>query len=299
MNLEKDSEGKRHEKKSINQPTFQQKKTNQKQVFVDNSFEAIEAKRLQEIADNSPDSLAMMEWVAGLNIEKTTKTTTSKAKNSNLPLHTKSPLFKQHHIIISWEVDGKTQTMIYTYEENRTLSEDIPPFVKNAIASLDQLYSTGASKIKKDGKEIDIIGAFMDNDEHSITIKDSKRSSYLKGRKKILWEDGSGIAFQKEQGRGFTRENTGFNSASSVLGHELIHGYNDEFDRENYEERRNNEYKATKENYHFTNEEERETTLNWANQINRKLGQDERTGYLRFNYNTESPTSVKPKSRNK
>lgn len=62
MNLEKDSEGERHEKKSINQPTFQQKKTNQKQVFVDNSSEAIEAKRLQEIADNSPETLEGLQY---------------------------------------------------------------------------------------------------------------------------------------------------------------------------------------------------------------------------------------------
>ncbi len=84
------------EKESINQQTVQQNNTNKEQEFVDNSPEAIEARKLQDIADNSLDNLAMIEWIAGLNTEEETNTTASTSNNSNPPPTLKSPLFKQH-----------------------------------------------------------------------------------------------------------------------------------------------------------------------------------------------------------
>ncbi|CAA6829560.1 MAG: Unknown protein, partial [uncultured Aureispira sp.] len=113
MGLEKDYEEESKGQESINEQTNQQNNSTQEQAFVDNSSEAIEAQKLQEIADNSPDSLATREWIAGLNtppnesgtgspeeLETTEEEANASASKGNAsnppPPNLKSPLFKQH-----------------------------------------------------------------------------------------------------------------------------------------------------------------------------------------------------------
>lgn len=38
--------------------------------------------------------------------------------------------------------------MTYTYQENRTIDDNLPSFVKNAILTLDHLYAKKAMLIK-------------------------------------------------------------------------------------------------------------------------------------------------------
>ncbi|BDS10340.1 type III secretion system effector protein [Aureispira anguillae] len=282
--------------------------------FVDHSPEAKEAQRLQNMVDNSQETTQMLEWQnkvatseAQQEIESPLKELEQKTVQGratqlvedysnwfgnnyvleNSLKYIDSDEMRVDGIIISWKIDGKIQTMTYTYEENRTFPEDMPQFVKNAIVSLDQLYSAEATQIDIGNKNIDIMGAFMEGSDHNITIKEGNINSYDPETNTIFFNDDDGILFRKDLSKGYVGDNVGMNSASSQLGHEFIHGYNDEFDNKNYDDRRKEKYEKGKDKPFFPNKEEKETTLNWANQINKKLGQEKRTNYMKVNYPTE------------
>ena len=200
-------------------------------------------------------------------------------------------------IIITWEVDGKTQTMIYSYQKERVFDKGTPEFVQNTVKSLDQLYSTGASKITfgegESTKTIDIIGIFMESSDHNLTIQEASSNKYNPSTNTVSFNHDEGAKFRKDLSIGWTKANTGRNSASALLGHEIIHGYNDEFDNEGYTSRKAEKYVDWKTKApHFPNREEKEVTTNLANQINEKLGQDKRIHYIRSYYPIVSPTSI-------
>ncbi len=206
------------------------------------------------------------------------------------------------NIIISWEINGESKSMTYTYDKDRSLSDDLPDFVKNTFASLDQLYSTGASKVNFGTEEepnvVDVVGAFMNNEDHDFTIKEGSSNKYKRDSNTVLFNSENGAEFRKDLSIGWTEENTGRNSASALLGHEIIHAYNDEFDNKAYLKRRGAKFPDWRKTApYFPNMEEKSTTTNWANQINRKLGQDERTHYMRGYYPTIKPTSTTPKTK--
>ena len=103
MDLESDYTEEVQGKESINQQNIQQNNL-QEQEFVDNSPEALEAQKLQAASDNSPDNLAMVEWISGLNTSSDESETgkgetnelISKVNESSPPPNLKSPLFKEH-----------------------------------------------------------------------------------------------------------------------------------------------------------------------------------------------------------
>ena len=168
------------------------------------------------------------------------------------------------YIVIAWEINGETHTMIYSYEKDRKIERNTPKFVANTLKSLDQLYSTGALEIViNEGEEAtNMMDAFMKSREHHVMIKKSNRNVYIRDRNTIGFDDNHGRFSKKDVHKGLTKDNISLHSASALLGHEFIHAYNDEFDHENYMKRRSEEYESTIENLFFDNKEEIETTLN-------------------------------------
>jgi len=110
------------------------------------------------------------------------------------------------------------------------------------------------------------------------------------------------LSFTKDITKPDSEISTGYNSPTSRLGHELLHGY-DMFNDNEYISRRsdkstmnseNSIYKVSGENVSFTNKEEKYTT-GLSNQISAKLGEDKRTNYGGKNYKVENVTSIKKK----
>lgn len=98
--------------------------------------------------------------------------------------------------------------------------------------------------------------------------------------------------------------NVGYNSPSSRLGHEIIHGYNLFSNPKKYGERNRNKYDNNTDksimtpdnrNVGFPDKEEEYTATNLGNQMNVKLGEDKRTNYGIIPYTAESVTSTKIK----
>ena len=167
--------------------------------------------------------------------------------------------------------------------------------------SLDHLYSTEAMNInfgENDNKQtINVLDKFMQGNEHNLTITEGTATTgygYDPETKTIYFNANRGEEFKKDLNKDWTEDNTGKNSASSVLGHEIIHGYNNEFDNSNYLARKAEKYDRSIPPY-FPNKEEKYVTTNLANQVNIKLGQDKRTNYAIRRYYTISPTSTKKK----
>jgi hypothetical protein len=202
-------------------------------------------------------------------------------------------------IIISYKVGEETKTMNYSYVKDRKFEDGTPDFVKNTVMALDQLQSTGAMNIKfgegGNAKTVDVLGQFIGSKEHNLTIGEGASNNYTPSTNNVSFNSTQGAEFRKDLDQGFTEENTGRNSASALLGHEIIHGYNDEFDNANYTSRKTETMDKTVAPF-FPNKEEKEVTTNLANQVNKTLGQDQRTHYKRNYYNTESSTSTKKKT---
>jgi hypothetical protein len=82
------------------------------------------------------------------------------------------------------------------------------------------------------------------------------------------------------------------------MSHELIHGYNDFFDK-NVGSRLNNTSTRGKiidpygRDFSFSNAEEQYTTT-LANQVNEHLSEDQRTNYAIVPYSVKSPTTTEP-----
>ncbi|MEZ4777334.1 MAG: M91 family zinc metallopeptidase [Bacteroidia bacterium] len=208
------------------------------------------------------------------------------------------------------EREGKpvTQNFRYMYDGEKLVDEDgneymgTKDFAVNALKALNHLKASGASEIVfgegESAKTIDIIDELMKTGEEvQISYKSGiAESADMGGRLIIIGFDPSqGIDFLKDYSKMFpTTEDRGRNSATARLGHELIHAYNRIFDYDAYMARHEEKYDKTVFPF-FPNAEEKMTTLNWGNQINRKLGEDERTNYRRIAFPTISPTSTEKK----
>jgi RHS repeat-associated protein len=211
-------------------------------------------------------------------------------------------------IIINYKVketvDGKetelNKTYTYTYDKDRKLADNAPVFLKNSIAALDDLYLNGGMDklcIGEEGKEkqADVLGSFIGNKDHNLNIQGGDNNSYNPDTKTITFNSENGIEFRKDVTKPFSDENTGRNSPSAVLAHEIIHGYNDEFDHDNYIKRVADVSTYTG-GISFKNAEEKYVTTGPANQVNKNLKQDQRTNYGRNYYPVMNATSIKKKT---
>lgn len=171
-------------------------------------------------------------------------------------------------------------------------------FAVNTLKALNHLKASGASEIVfgegESAKTIDIIDELMKTGEEvQISYKRGIAESADMGGRLIIigFDPNKGSRFPKDFSNMFpTAKDIGRNSASARLGHELIHAYNRIFDYDAYMARHREKYDKTIFPF-FPNAEEKMTTLNWGNQINRKLGEDERTHYQIVPYPTVDPTS--------
>ncbi|MCI3937395.1 RHS repeat-associated core domain-containing protein [Chryseobacterium aahli] len=201
---------------------------------------------------------------------------------------------------------------IYTYDKKRDYSK-YNDFDANVFKALDHLYSSGALNVTigegKEAKTVNIMDEMINDKKNTFTIleqtKNGEPNEYNPNLNSVKFNTSEGVRFRKD-GAKSTREpgNLGYNSPTSRLGHEIIHGWGDLLDTSNYGKRRLNDYAGKKEknifnpeglNIGFKNEEEEFTTVKLGNQMNKKLGEDYRTNYSIIPYPVENVTSTKIK----
>jgi RHS repeat-associated protein len=206
-------------------------------------------------------------------------------------------------VVISYKEGDKTKTITYKYEKDRKVDASLPDFVKNTLKSLDRLVEKKAMNIKfgegADAKTVDVLDTLIKATK-KVTIDEEtstgKGNSYEKGSQTIHFLSNQGITFRKDSSKGWTEENTGRNSPSALLGHELIHAYNHASDPDAYQKRKDDtSTKSASDPVSFKNKEEEYVTKNLANQMNKTLGEDARSNYGRNYYEVGDPTSTKAK----
>ena len=217
--------------------------------------------------------------------------------------------------IIFIDPDGKDIRFgnnIYSYQKNRDYSKIENEFEREVYKALDYLYSTNALNVTvgegKNTKTVNIMDEMINDKKNTFTIleqtKKGEKNEFDANTKSVRFNPSEGIRFRKD-GTKSTLEtgNVGYNSPASRLGHEMIHGYNNFFDPE-YGNRKRNSYSEKidksiltpdRVNIGFKNEEEEYTTITIGNQMNDKLHEDKRTNYGIIPYTTESVTSTKIK----
>jgi RHS repeat-associated protein len=209
------------------------------------------------------------------------------------------------------EKDGKPvyQIVNYMYDGKKLVDKDgkeytgTNKFATNTLKALNHLKSEGATQITigegESAKKIDFLDAFIGTDEKDVTLQQGDRNQYNPDSKVISFNPEKGVKFYKDLSAFFpnTPDNFGRNSPASLLAHEFIHSYNHQFDTEIFNKRKEEKYDKNTAPY-FPNAEEKIVVLNYANQVNAKLGEDKRTHYKFFRYSTISPISTKPKGNN-
>jgi len=172
--------------------------------------------------------------------------------------------------------------------------------------ALDFLYASDAMNINfgpdEDGNDlvVNVLDKIINDEKNDITIVKGK-FGYTPNKNELSFDAENGIKFYKDTSKKLEGDNIGSNSPSSGLAHELIHGYNDLYDI-NYQTRRDDtkstrgKISKTPEGYDvsFSNAEEKYTTT-LSNQVNEKLREDKRNNYGILFYQTQSPTTIKPK----
>jgi hypothetical protein len=201
-------------------------------------------------------------------------------------------------VIISYKQGEETKSYTYTYQKDRAFEDGTPDFLKNTVSALDHLYSTKATEVTigegDAAKTVDVLGQFVGSKDNNITIEEGDENKYSNGT--IKFNSENGISFRLDDSKPGGEDNRGRNSPSALLGHELMHGYNDKFDHDNYVERKADKSTKSAENpVSFPNKEEQYVTTNLANQVNGKLGEAKRTNYGRNYYPVVNPTSTKKK----
>ncbi|SHM30106.1 RHS repeat-associated core domain-containing protein [Chryseobacterium polytrichastri] len=206
--------------------------------------------------------------------------------------------------------DIKFGDNVYSYEKNRDYSKIKNEFDRNTYEALDYLYSTGALNVTigegEGAKTVNIMDEMINDKKNTFTIneqtKSGEKNEYDPNTKSVKFNPKEAVRFRKDGAKSTLEEgNIGYNSPSSRLGHEVIHGYNHLFDSK-YGERRRNDYSTKSEksiftpdgaNLRFKNEEEEFTTTNLGNQMNKALTEDQRTNYGIIPYPVGSVKSIK------
>jgi RHS repeat-associated protein len=131
--------------------------------------------------------------------------------------------------------DIKFGDNVYSYQKDRDYSKIKNEFDRNTYEALDYLYSTGALNVTigegKEAKTVNVMDAMINDKENTFTIleqtESGKKNEFDPNEKSVQFNPGEGIKFRKD-GTKSTLEvgNIGYNSPSSRLGHEILHGYN-------------------------------------------------------------------------
>ncbi|QMU63629.1 MAG: hypothetical protein GKR88_04575 [Flavobacteriaceae bacterium] len=195
----------------------------------------------------------------------------------------------------------------YSYEKDRDYDAIEDEFERNTYKAIDQLYSSDTMNITigegENAETINVLDVLINDKDNDVTIVKGESNKYDPNTDTVKFKDTHGAYFRKDAGKAYGNGNTGRNSASSLLAHELIHNYNDVHDNKNYRKRKAD--KSTKKeglktpkgaDLSFSNAEEK-YTITLTNQVNEKLKQDKRTNYGRGYYPTESPTTTEPKKK--
>lgn len=202
----------------------------------------------------------------------------------------------QSNIKILWNNNGNWGFEPYRYQPKREITPDANTFLKNTFLTLDFIYKRKALEIEfPDGRVVSIIDEFINRTGKNLIIRDGEKNQYEASRDIITFYDNAGSMFRKDLKKPWERSNIGRNRAASILSHEMIHAYQDQFEYEAYRARKNNKYPLWKTQFpHFPNEEEVLVTLNLGNQAIRKICDDQRSHYKRNYYPTKSPISLEP-----
>ncbi len=124
---------------------------------------------------------------------------------------------------------------IYSYQKNRDYSKIKNEFDRKTYEALDYLYSTGALNVTicegKEAKTVNIMDEMINDKKNTFTINEQtesgKKNEFDPNSKSVKFNTSEGIRFRKDGTKSTLEEgNVGYNSPSSRLGHEIIHGYN-------------------------------------------------------------------------
>jgi RHS repeat-associated protein len=199
-------------------------------------------------------------------------------------------------IIVSYHQGDETKTYTYAYEKDRKFDKNTPDFLKNTIQALDHLYTNKALNVTvgegKDAKTVNVLETIIGDKENHLSIKEGEASKYRSVEKTIY--------FATDQAGGFMTDLTkdefdATNSPSSILGHEMLHNYNDTYDNSGYTKRKADKSTNSGNYGDFPNAEEKYVTTNLGNQMNIKLGEPTRNNYASKMFPAVSPTSNKRK----
>jgi len=197
----------------------------------------------------------------------------------------------------------------YSYQKDRDYNK-YNEFESNAYKALDKLYSSGAMNITigegDDTQTVNVLDNLINDKDNVLDIIEKDPNSEANGfnpfSRTISFDPSEGLSFTKDLNKPNSEENTGYNSPTSRLGHELLHGYN-MFNDNGYWERRddkstnegdNKMFDKSGKNVSFTNAEEKYTTR-LSNQVNARLGEDKRTNYGGKSYKVTNLKSMKKK----
>ncbi|AXG67851.1 Rhs_assc_core: RHS repeat-associated core domain protein [Kordia sp. SMS9] len=195
----------------------------------------------------------------------------------------------------------------YSYSKDRDYDKIENEFERDTYMALDKLYEKDALEFcLGDGCQaslVNVLEHIIEDEDVTLTITEGKKetgSRYNRRDNEIEFASRQGVLFIKDASKPVDKDNIGYNSPTSALGHEIIHSYNNKYDNENYTLRRNDTStkgkikSSTHGDLSFTNREE-EYTSSLANQANEKLSEDKRTNYSIEYYETKNSTSIKPK----
>ncbi len=202
----------------------------------------------------------------------------------------------ESNIKILWNDGKQWHRSPYHYYANRQPDSNATLFYNNCMITLDFLYETKALELDfEDGNTINILEEFINRAGKRITIRDGEKNSYSPSTDTITFFDNDGAMFRKDLRKPWSRHNTGRVSSASLLGHELIHAYHEQFTPKEYIKRKSKKILGWKVKFpYFPNHEEILVTKNLGNQVIKKLGEDEREHYKRNYYPTMSPITTEP-----
>ncbi|BEV04627.1 RHS repeat-associated core domain-containing protein [Chryseobacterium gambrini] len=200
---------------------------------------------------------------------------------------------------------------VYSYQKDRDYSKIENDFDRNTYQALDKLYSSGALNVTigegKEARTVNMLDVLINDSKNTVTINEQtesgKSNEFNANDNSINFNPSEGISFRKDATKSTLEEgNKGYNSPTSRLGHELIHGYN-KFNDKQYATRKKDE--STKGDKSMITPDGRDLsfktkeevyTIGIANQMNDKLGEDKRTNYGVIPYTVENVTSTKKKT---